>query len=35
MTGRAKGSVRNYYYTLLKITDDERLNKLLVGTGLR
>ncbi|MBQ9081062.1 MAG: hypothetical protein IJY26_00300 [Clostridia bacterium] len=32
--GRAKGSVRNYYYSLLKQRDDERVVKLLDGTNL-
>ncbi len=32
--GRAKGSVRNYYYNLLKQTDDERVVELLDGTSL-
>jgi hypothetical protein len=32
--GRAKGSVRNYYYTLLKSRSDERVVKLLDGTSL-
>ena len=30
--GRAKGSVRNYYYTLLKQRGDERVVRLLDGT---
>lgn len=34
-TGRAKGSVRNYYYALLKHSDDEKVRKLLEGTELR
>ena len=34
-TGRAKGSVRNYYYALLKRTDDERVKNMLEGTDLR
>lgn len=34
-TGRAKGSVRNYYYALLKHSDDEEVRKLLEGTELR
>ena len=34
-TGRAKGSVRNYYYALLKRTDDEQIKKLLAGTDLK
>ena len=32
--GRAKGSVRNYYYTLLKQRSDERVVRLLDGTNL-
>ena len=34
-TGRAKGSVRNYYYTLLKMSDNEDVKKMLEGTGLK
>ncbi len=34
-TGRAKGSVRNYYYALLRSTGDERVKKLLRGTRLK
>lgn len=34
-TGRAKGSVRNYYYALLRSTGDERVKKLLSGTELK
>ena len=34
-TGRAKGSVRNYYYALLRSTGDDRVKKLLRGTGLK
>ena len=34
-TGRAKGSVRNYYYALLRSNGDERVRKLLNGTGLK
>ncbi len=34
-TGRARGSVRNYYYALLRSTGDERVKKLLSSTGLR
>lgn len=34
-TGRAKGSVRNYYYALLRTSGDERVKKLLTGTGLK
>ena len=33
-TGRAKGSVRNYYYALLRTTGDERVKKLLNGKNL-
>ncbi len=33
--GRAKGSVRNYYYTLLKSSADERVEKLLEGKNLQ
>ena len=33
-TGRAKGSVRNYYYALLRSTGDERVKKLLSGKNL-
>ncbi len=33
--GRAKGSVRNYYYTLLKSVADERVEKLLSGKNLQ
>ncbi len=32
---RAKGSVRNYYYALLKKQDDERVKKMLAGKNLR
>lgn len=32
--GRAKGSVRNYYYNFLKSTSDERVNKILEGKNL-
>lgn len=32
--GRAKGSVRNYYYTLLKSRGDERVDKILDGKNL-
>lgn len=32
--GRAKGSVRNYYYHLLKCRDNERVNKILEGSDL-
>ena len=34
-TGRAKGSVRNYYYALLRATGDERVKELLRGTNLK
>lgn len=34
-TGRARGSVRNYYYTLLKSTDNDEVRALLSGTQLR
>ncbi len=34
-TGRAKGSVRNYYYALLRSTGDERVKKMLRGTNLK
>ncbi len=33
-TGRAKGSVRNYYYALLRSTGDERVKKMLNGKNL-
>lgn len=33
-TGRAKGSVRNYYYALLRSTGDERVKNLLNGKNL-
>ncbi|MGN1234680.1 MAG: hypothetical protein ACI4U2_01705 [Christensenellaceae bacterium] len=33
--GRAKGSVRNYYYTLLKSTEREEVREILEGTTLR
>lgn len=32
--GRAKGSVRNYYYQLLKCRSDERVEKMLAGKNL-
>lgn len=32
---RAKGSVRNYYYALLKKRDDERVERLLRGKNLQ
>ena len=34
-SGRAKGSVRNYYYALLKSTDNEDVKKILEGTQLK
>lgn len=34
-TGRAKGSVRNYYYALLRSTGDERVKRMLRGTNLK
>lgn len=34
-TGRAKGSVRNYYYALLRSTGDERVRNMLKGTQLK
>ena len=34
-SGRAKGSVRNYYYALLKSTDNEEVRKILQGTQLK
>lgn len=34
-TGRAKGSVRNYYYALLRTSGDSRVKELLTGTGLK
>ena len=34
-TGRAKGSVRNYYYALLRSGGDNRVKSLLTGTGLK
>lgn len=33
--GRAKGSVRNYYYSLLKSTDNPEVKKILSGTALK
>lgn len=33
--GRAKGSVRNYYYALLKSTDNKEVNRMLEGTNLK
>lgn len=34
-TGRAKGSVRNYYYALLRSSGDSRVKELLSGTNLK
>lgn len=34
-TGRAKGSVRNYYYALLRTTGDARVKQMLRGKNLR
>ncbi len=34
-TGRAKGSVRNYYYALLRSSGDNRVKELLNGTNLK
>lgn len=34
-TGRAKGSVRNYYYALLRSTGDKRVRDILRGTQLK
>lgn len=34
-TGRAKGSVRNYYYALLRSTGNKEVKKLLRGTDLK
>ncbi len=34
-TGRAKGSVRNYYYALLRSTGDSRVKQILRGKNLR
>lgn len=34
-TGRAKGSVRNYYYALLRSTGDDRVKRMLSGKGLQ
>lgn len=34
-TGRAKGSVRNYYYSLLKNVDDEEVKQLILNAGLK
>lgn len=33
-TGRAKGSVRNYYYALLRMTGDGRVKQILRGKNL-
>jgi len=33
--GRAKGSVRNYYYTFLKSSEDDRVRKILDGKNLQ
>lgn len=33
--GRAKGSVRNYYYALLKSSDNKEVKELLQGTDLK
>ncbi len=32
--GRAKGSVRNYYYSLMKTQEDERVKRMLEGKNL-
>lgn len=34
-TGRAKGSVRNYYYALLRSTGDDKVKQLLSGKELK
>lgn len=34
-TGRAKGSVRNYYYALLRSTGDDRVKEMLRGKDLK
>lgn len=34
-SGRAKGSVRNYYYALLRSTGNKEVKKLLKGTDLK
>ena len=34
-SGRAKGSVRNYYYALLRSTGDDRVRKMLKGKDLK
>ena len=34
-SGRAKGSVRNYYYALLRSADNEQVREILSGTDLK
>ncbi len=34
-SGRAKGSVRNYYYALLRSSDNKDVKRILKGTGLK
>ena len=34
-SGRARGSVRNYYYALLRSTDNEEVRRILEGTDLK
>ena len=34
-SGRARGSVRNYYYALLRSTDNEEVRAILAGTDLK
>ena len=34
-SGRARGSVRNYYYALLRSTDNEEVRNILAGTDLK
>ena len=34
-TGRATGSVRNYYYALLRCTGDKRVKEMLAGKNLK
>lgn len=34
-SGRAKGSVRNYYYQLLRLSDNAEVKKILAGTNLK
>ena len=34
-SGRARGSVRNYYYALLRSTDNEEVRDILAGTDLK